>query len=178
MRPYSFIGPAHLLENAATATTGETISSAAHAAEWIRRHTEDAVPGGLIPATFIITATGGTLRLASRRSEHVHCALGQAVLSSGEMFLRLAPGGVRVEQVTNQSTGYAPEPSSWPAVAAALDALGIAHPGGFDPSFDFRRCPRCRQLCLVKDGDFTCAVCGTGLPAEWNAGDQVIFPIT
>jgi hypothetical protein len=70
--------------------------------------------------------------------------------------------------VTNQSTGYCPEPESWPAVAAALDRIPLPHPGGFTPSFIFRRCPACVQLNVVKEGDFTCAVCGADLPLRWN----------
>ena len=168
MRTYTYIGPPALFETAATATTGETISSAEQAAAWVSRHREDAGPDSLTPATFVVTAPDGLLRLAPRRSEHVHCARGGGVLCAGEIYLRLTRRGIVVEQITNQSTGYAPEPGSWPAIAAALDSLGIPRPDAFEPAFEFRRCPSCRQLCLIKEGDFTCAVCGTELPAEWN----------
>lgn len=121
MRLYHYIGPAHLLENAATAVTGETIHSATHAAEWLRRHSTDTGPDGLTPATFIIEA-GGALRLAPRRSEHVHCAQGRPVLSAGETFFSVAGSKPVAERITNQSTGYAPEPASWPAVAPDHEA--------------------------------------------------------
>ena len=168
MRTYQYIGPDYLLKTAADASTGETITSAGDASSWLNRHSADAGPDGLTPATFVITAPEGSLLLAPRRSEHVHCARGHGVLSAGEMFFRITRRGIIVEQVTNQSTGYAPEPGSWPAVAAALDALGIPRPNDFEPAFEFRRCPQCQQLCLIKEGDFTCPVCGTDLPAEWN----------
>jgi hypothetical protein len=65
--------------------------------------------------------------------------------------------------VTDQSTGYGPAASCWPAAAAALDAAGIAHPGWFTSAFTFRHCPGCGHLNLVKDDDYTCALCEAGL---------------
>ncbi len=66
------------------------------------------------------------------------------------------------------STGYCPEPESWPAVAAALDKAGIRHPNKFTRAFLFRRCENCKQTNIVKEDNFTCAVCGTELNKEWN----------
>jgi hypothetical protein len=70
--------------------------------------------------------------------------------------------------VSNQSTGYCPEPASWPAVARALDAAGIAHPGRFTVAVIFRRCDACGERNLVKDDWFECAICGAPLASEWN----------
>jgi hypothetical protein len=80
------------------------------------------------------------------------------------MFVRLG----EVVEITNQSTGYCPEPESWPAVAASLDRAGIAHPGRFTHEVIFRRCTSCGERSIVKDGWFACAVCGGELPALWN----------
>ncbi len=117
--------------------------------------------------TFIVD-TDGLLWIADRHSEHVACARGGDVLSAGEMTFGNEDGKVAVVEVTNQSTGYCPEPGSWPAVAVALDRAGIQHPNGFTQSFLFRRCDSCGQTNIVKEGDFTCAVCGTELNQEWN----------
>jgi hypothetical protein len=36
------------------------------------------------------------------------------------------------------------------------------------PDPEFRRCDACGQRNIVKDDDFTCAICGGELPATWN----------
>jgi len=121
----------------------------------------------LEPLTFVV-ALDGMLRLASRRSEHVALAGGQDVLAAGEMAFAPAETGWRVAEVTNQSTGYCPDPDSWPAVATALDRLGVRHPGGFTDKVVFRRCPTCGERNIVRDSDFTCALCNSALPTQWN----------
>jgi hypothetical protein len=57
---------------------------------------------------------------------------------------------------------------SWPAVAAALDRIGVAHLGRFTTEVVFRRCERCGERNVVKDGWFVCAMCGADLPVGWN----------
>jgi len=145
MRRYRYVGPKDLL-TLVTPSRGDAI---------------DAKRAGTF--TFVVT-TDGVLRVAPRHSEHVVCAAGGEVLSAGE--LRIERG--RVVSISNQSTGYCPEPESWPAVAAALDRAGIAHPADFTDVMIFRKCPECAQRNIVKDGDFTCAVCGAALPAKWS----------
>ena len=86
------------------------------------------------------------------------------------MFLRRTGAGLEVVEVSNQSTGFCPEPESWPAVAAALDGLGIRHPGRFTQEVIFRRCPACGERNVVKDGWFACGACGADLPKDWNLG--------
>lgn len=66
-----------------------------------------------------------------------------------------------VTSVTNQSTGYCPDPSCWPAVAAALAPLDL-HPAGWTLAFILRRCA-CGQVNLVKDDWYVCALCGRDL---------------
>src|SRR6185503_7650273 len=116
-------------------------------------------------ATFVVDREG-VLRLADRRSEHVACAGGEEVLSAGEIFF--AGRGAEVVEVSNLSTGYCPEPSSWPAVAHALESAGIAHPGRFTAEMIFRRCTACGERNLVKDEVFVCAICDADLPGAWN----------
>ena len=110
----------------------------------------------------------GRLRLAPRRSEHVQCAGGAPVLAAGEVFFGPGPSGPVIAAVTNQSTGYCPEPDSWSAVSAALAFLGAESPRGYTTVFTFRRCPRCDQVNLVKDDWFYCGVCEAPLPSDWN----------
>lgn len=117
--------------------------------------------------TYIVDVNG-LLWIADRHSEHVACARGEDVFSAGEMTFEVEGASVLVTDVTNQSTGYCPEPESWPAVAAALEKIGIPYPPSFTRAFLFRLCESCGQTNVVKEGDFTCAVCGTELRQEWN----------
>ena len=119
------------------------------------------------PFTFVI-ALDGILRLAPRRSEHVACVGGAPVLSAGEITFLYDQGRWMVSKVSNQSTGYCPDPASWPAVSDALDRAGLQHPGHFTDPIVFRRCPRCQERNLVKDDYFVCAICGAELPPTWN----------
>ncbi|MGW1554352.1 hypothetical protein [Streptomyces sp. NPDC002346] len=119
------------------------------------------------PFTFVVDATG-VLRVAPRRSEHVVCAGGGTVLSAGEMSFRHESGQWVVAEVSNQSTGYCPDVSSWPAVADALDSAGIEHPSGFTHEVVFRRCLACGQLNIVREEDFVCVFCDEELPQERN----------
>jgi hypothetical protein len=154
-RTYRYVGPAEVMAASRLLPPGE--------AALARKD----IPASDEPFTFVIDLEG-TLRLAPRRSEHVACAAGEAVLSAGEITFEPGPEGPQVTSVTNQSTGYCPEPSSWPAVAAALDRIAVAHPGRFTDEFTFRRCLSCGERNLVRDGDFTCAICDAELPTAWN----------
>jgi hypothetical protein len=89
------------------------------------------------------------------------------------MTFTIRPSGVGVTWVTNQSTGYCPEPDSWPAVQAALARAGIPAPEAFSQELTFRRCPSCASINIVKDGDFECGACGASLPEKWNLGPEV-----
>jgi hypothetical protein len=164
-RYYSYVGPEEIRAAAARAEPGAAMTSRADLAGWLDAHAADH-EGGVIPATFVVTPDG-CLRLASRRSEHVACAAGQAVLSAGEAFFERRPSP-RAVAITNLSTGYCPEPASWAAVAGALDRAGIEHPGRFTGAFEFRRCPACGERNLVKDDYFVCAICEAELPPDWN----------
>jgi hypothetical protein len=164
---YSYVGPSEIKARVACRPAGTRIASASDLLAWLRETGQHPGPDGLVAATFVIN-TAGQLLLADRRSEHVGCAGGAAVLSAGEMFFLVEGDAVEVAEVTNQSTGYCPEPESWRAVAAALDRIGVAHPGRFTTEVVFRRCERCGERNVVKDGWFVCGVCGADLPERWN----------
>ena len=93
-------------------------------------------------------------------------------LAAGEIAFRRAPGGWEVVEVSNQSTGYCPDPDCWPAVAGALDRAGVGGPDGFTHALVFRRCERCRENNVVREGEFVCVFCGGELPLGWNVRPQ------
>jgi hypothetical protein len=163
---YRYVGPAVLAEGARPGPDVITVTSAQVLARWLADRPADERAE---PFTFVV-GLDGRLQLAPRRSEHVDCAAGLQVLAAGEVLFARDGAGWSVSEITNQSTGYCPDPDSWPAVAMALDVAGLAHPGDFTRKIIFRRCPACGQLNIVRDGDFACAVCDSALPAHWNIG--------
>ncbi|BCY08751.1 hypothetical protein [Actinoplanes sp. L3-i22] len=163
LRRYRYVGPAELHDEL-PAPDAIIVQSREALDRWLAGR----IPAELDePFTFVVTLDG-RLGLAPRRSEHVALAAGREVLAAGEMtFLHNA--GVRgVLEVTNQSTGYCPDPDCWPAVGEALDGLGLDHPGDFAVKIVFRRCLSCGERNIVRDADFTCALCDSALPAQWN----------
>jgi hypothetical protein len=157
MRPYRYVGPADLMT---TVRGGAPIESKAALAEWLAPR-----PDRDEPFTFVISESGHLL-LAPRRSEHVACAGGAPVLNAGEIIF----DDGQVVAITNQSTGYCPDVSSWTAVAQALDQAGIPHPGRFTGEIVFRRCTSCGETSIVRENYFVCVFCDADLPAEWNIG--------
>ncbi|MFJ1587072.1 hypothetical protein ACIOC1_27595 [Streptomyces sp. NPDC088197] len=148
---------------------GCRISSAADFDGWVA---ERSVAELADPFTFVV-GTDGVLRLAPRRSEHVACAGGDMVLGAGEIsFVREADRWM-VGEVSNQSTGYCPDVTSWSAVAHALDDVELGRPSGFTHEIVFRRCPDCQEHNIVREGDFVCVFCGGDLPETWNVDPAV-----
>ncbi len=170
---YPYVGPLSIATRLAGQEAGWPIHSSFDIRRWIRRTGQVPDQQGQVTATFVIDEYG-TLRIADRRSEHVACSGGKPVLSAGEITFALTPNHVNVEWVTNQSTGFCPEPESWPAVAAALSGVGIEAPLRFSQEFAFRRCTNCGTVNIVKDNYFVCEVCSTGLPAEWNVSPNAV----
>ncbi len=167
LQSYRYIGSKRIAQAVAGQAEGAPIQSVTDLERWIQDNPQLPDQWGLIVATFVITQDG-ILRLADRHSEHVACAGGRAVRSAGELGFAFGIDGWEVREVSNQSTGYCPEPTSWPEVANALESISLPHPGGFTQAYHFRRCPACHQLNLIKDETFVCAVCDHELPAEWN----------
>lgn len=164
---YRYVGPKKIAERALLAPGGIRVESPEDVRRWIRQTAPDMDAAGNVVATFVIDEPSW-LRIADRRSEHVACAGGGPVRSAGEMTFSVSRGGVSVSWVTNQSTGYCPEPDSWPAVKGALARASMAAPDGFSQAFEFRRCPCCGSINIIKDGVFECEACSTPLPEEWN----------
>ncbi|WAS92603.1 hypothetical protein [Nannocystis punicea] len=160
---YAYVGPPEVGERP-RGEPGATIAGTADLERWLLAHPEAEAEG----ATYVVDLEG-RLRLAARRSEHIDCAGGCSVLAAGEIrFARAADRRFVVREVSNQSTGYCPDPDCWPAVGRALAAAGIDAPRSFTRAFVFRRCPACAQINLVKDEWFVCAACDAELPRAWN----------
>ncbi|MFE2723046.1 hypothetical protein [Kitasatospora sp. NPDC059327] len=164
---YRHVGPAELKGLVRAGGEGRSLRSSVDFGAWASALTPDELAE---PFTFVVDA-GGVLRLAPRRSEHVVCAGGEEVLSAGEMSFREESGRWVIDEVSNQSTGYCPDVVSWPAVAEALDRMGIRRPSGFTYEVVFRRCRSCRELSIVREEDFVCVLCDEGLPREWNVAE-------
>jgi hypothetical protein len=163
-RRYGYVGPADVRRAVVPGAGGRVIRSATDL---------NAYTGGADgePFTYVV-GLDGLLRLAPRRSEHVACAGGADVLGAGEISFRRTPHDPRVHEVSNQSTGYCPDPDSWPAVAAALDRAGIGRPDGFTHALVFRRCERCEENNVVREGVFVCVFCDGDLPLAWNVAPR------
>lgn len=73
-----------------------------------------------------------------------------------------------VGEVSNHSTGYCPDVTSWSAVAQALDRAELGRPSGFTHGVVFRACPGCQERNIVREDDFVCVFCGSDLPEAWN----------
>ncbi|MFG2477691.1 hypothetical protein [Streptomyces fagopyri] len=167
-RSYRYVGPDHVRDADHSVGSGTVIRTAADFASWAADRTPDELAE---PFTFVIDRDG-FLRLAPRRSEHIVCAAGDRVRSAGEIGFRVERDPWVVNDASNQSTGYCPEPVSWPAVAHALDRAGLDHPGRFTHEVVFRRCPGCEEHNIVREAHFVCVFCDANLPTGWNADPE------
>ncbi|MFF7751657.1 hypothetical protein ACFZCP_20920 [Streptomyces sp. NPDC007971] len=168
-RSYRYVGPEDVRAAVGPDDGGAVIRTAADFANWATAQTA----GDLAePFTFVV-GMDGVLRLAPRRSEHIACAGEDRVLSAGEMSFCGDGGCWRVDEVSNQSTGYCPDTTSWASVAEALDRAGLDHPDSFTHEVIFRRCPGCQERTIVREGHFVCVFCDSDLPARWNLDQRV-----
>ncbi len=124
-RTYQYVGPNEIREAARRQPAGARILSLGDLQVWLGTADTDRMPDGACVATFVISIDHNLL-LAPRRTEHVACASGDPVLSVGEITI---DQDLIVTEITNQSTGYCPEPESWDAVETALDRVGVTHTG-------------------------------------------------
>ncbi|MGR3274232.1 hypothetical protein ACSYAD_03870 [Acaryochloris marina NIES-2412] len=167
-RQYHYVGPAKIRDTARTQPFGTPILSTDNLRTWLASTTTEQTQERHWIATFTV-GVDETLRLATRRSEHVACAAGGPVLSAGEITINQ---NHEITEISNQSTGFCPEPESWSVVEAVLNRIGIQHPGQFTDVIVFRLCPNCNECNIVKDAWFYCQLCDAKLPEKWN------FPVT
>ena len=161
-KSYQYVGPASILERVQGQPSGRLVKGCADIRVWVLENGSN----GSATATFTVDSSLG-LRLADRHSEHVACAGFRPVLSAGEIVIEVQGSDVEVTSISNQSTGFCPEPSSWAAVSECLERIGLEHPGEFTAVFDFRLCGECGARNLIKDEWFECP-CGAELPKHWN----------
>jgi hypothetical protein len=169
IRRYRYVGPDEIKARSPSQPAGTPIGSAADILRWARQTGQTDARGELLPVTFVVDPAERLL-IADRHSEHVACAGGGEVLAAGELFFAITGLDVSVEQASNHSTGYCPEPQSWEAIGRVPDRIGLEHPDGFTTVCVFRRCQACGQRNIVEDGSFVCDVCGAELPEHWNFG--------
>lgn len=160
---YTYVGPAEIKQAALDSPPGTPIESAAALRAWLRINPEATTEG----ATYVVELNG-ILKLAPRRSEHVACASGAEVLAAGEVRFQADSRGLRVVDISNQSTGYCPDTTCWPAVSRALQLEGVAVTETFTRLITFRRCVACNEINLVKERWFVCTFCDADLPQDWN----------
>lgn len=162
-REFEYVGPTQIRDDAKGAPAGVSIAGREAVLAWLADpETGNADDDGW--ATYVVDVLG-KLVIAPRRTEHVACAKGGAVLAAGE--IRFGANG-EVLEVTNNSTGYCPSEDCWESVDLALDRARLRHPTAFTFVARFRRCPACTERNLVKDEWYQCAFCDADLPIEWN----------
>lgn len=163
-RTYGYVGPLEILKQSQSQSAGTTIADRSQLISWINANRELGNSLETVTATFVISLEG-YLKLSPRRSEHIACAGGKPVLSAGEVTISSSG---EILEVSNYSTGFCPEPSSWDACASAFQRISVPTPGNFTQVVVFRKCPNCLQRNIVKDDWYFCDVCGTELPRNWN----------
>ena len=104
---FEYVGPRDIAEKMRDVPPGSEIRDRESLVAWVNLNSEESTDAGLW-ATYTV-GLDGVLRVASRRSEHVACAGGEAVLGAGELCV--TPNGEVVE-ISNQSTGYCPD-TTW-----------------------------------------------------------------
>lgn len=167
MKKYQYAGPEKILKSVEHFPKGKIVRSYQDVIDWVNSTKQELDYDRCVIATFVIDEDA-LLRIADRHSEHVACAGQLKVYSAGEITFEISEDKVSVPSVTNQSTGYCPEPDSWAEVEKALNDAGIEHPKQFTDEFIFRRCKKCGSINIVKDNWFVCVECDTELEKECN----------
>ncbi|BBM83424.1 hypothetical protein [Candidatus Uabimicrobium amorphum] len=157
-RRYHYVGPIDILRDK-TSCERVKVTCYEDVVVWSQDHTNERI------FTFVIDDKKN-LWIADRHCEHVACARGKAIFAAGEITFSLHKAQVLF--ITNQSTGYCPEPESWEVVKDVLAAIAIDYPPYFNQVCIFRRCTKCMQINIVKDHIYECAVCESPLDTKWN----------
>ena len=163
---YPYVGRDDL-DEAKRQPGGARLSTPALFREWLRGNPDSLADG----STYVVDLRG-VLRLAPRRSEHVHCASGDDVLGAGEIRFGRTGSTLRVAYLSNQSAGYCPDVTSLEMVVAAIRRTGVNPPARWSAAMEFRRCPKCREIAIVKDAWFVCVFCEADLPKAWNVSER------
>ncbi len=172
---YPYIDPKEITQRVSKKYEGSKIIQIEDLRKWIKNSNQILVNDQLT-ATFVINEQK-ELVISDRNSEHVVCAGGRKVLSVGEITFGFEDEDeeeIFVAEISNQSTGYCPKPTSWEAVELALEKIGVEHPTFFTKAYEFRYCENCQTINLIKEEIYECAVCGEELALEWNMDKAAI----
>lgn len=164
---YKYVGDSEVLESTKDIPGGQIITCSKDVLEWIDKTKQKSEADGLYWATFIIS-DDESFYIADRRSEHVACAEGKPVLSAGEVAFCIDKNKSEIFEISNQSTGFCPEPESWLNIKDIFIKIGIPHPSDFTFKVIFRRCPKCGERNIVRDSYYVCACCESELTEKWN----------
>ncbi|MGB1243104.1 MAG: hypothetical protein ACPG49_11320 [Chitinophagales bacterium] len=163
---YFYVGPKEIAERVETRYEGNRIIQIKDVLKWVKDSKQTIVNEQVI-ATFVINEQE-ELVITDRHLEHVVCAGGRNVLSAGEITFSFEEENLSVSEISNQSTGYCPKPTSWGIVEKVLDKIGVEHPKKFTKAYEFRYCENCQTKNLIKEKIYECAVCEADLDVEWN----------
>ena len=166
IQSYFYVGSQEIRKKVDKRYEGCTITHVKDVKAWVADTNQD-LRHGMVIATFIINEQEH-LVISDRHSEHVMCAGGRNVLSAGEITFSFEDGEILVSDISNQSTGYCPKPTSWEVVETVLDKIGLEHPPYFTRAYEFRYCEKCDSKNLIKEDIYECAVCGSELDLEWS----------
>ncbi|NER32623.1 MAG: hypothetical protein F6J93_00835 [Oscillatoria sp. SIO1A7] len=166
-RLYQYVGPERLRLAVAGCPIGVRIASLGEIENWMSSLEREPNAAGLMPASFVVDLNGH-MRVADSNSEHIAVAGGMPVLAAGKIFFGTGDRSLEVVEITNQATGFCPEPKSWEAVAKAIEKVPLSHPGKFTSEYVYRRCESCGELNVVKGNLFICDFCNASLPKVWN----------
>ena len=167
MKLYKYVGDSDVLESTKNIPGGEPILSSANVLSWLHNTNQTQEVDGLFWATYIVSKEE-TLYISDRRSEHVACAKGEEVLAAGEIGFGIEKGKPEILEISNQSTGYCPEPESWNTVEKVLRNTQIPFPTDFTFKVIFRLCEKCGARNIVRDSYYVCAICENELTKKWN----------
>ena len=167
MKKYRYVGPKEIEKYGQSDIVRICLESSDSVLSWIQQTGQQEDMNGEITATYIVDTTG-KIWITDRHYEHVACARGVQVLSAGEISFSFESNSVEVSYLSNQSTGYCPEPDSWTAVQNALTSTSLPFPNRWSKEFHFRRCSSCLSINVVKDDVYICAVCNSDLDLKWN----------
>lgn len=163
---YAYVGPEEIMERVHEKYMGHQINRQKDIIQWMN-HSHQKFIDDSVTVTFVISEHQELL-INDRHSEHVMCAGGEKVFSAGEMTFILDKKTIYIHEISNQSTGYCPEPSSWKMVEQVLAKTDLDYPEYFTNAFEFRYCMSCENINLVKEAVYECAVCGIELDSSWN----------
>lgn len=165
-KSYAYVGPEELNELVHESDDVRTVKCREDVQQWIKETGQAIGNDNEVIATFVVRKDK-RLYISDRHAEHIVCAKGQPVLSAGEITFKVDKA-IGVSAITNQSTGYCPEPQSWKYVAKALKKAKLEYGKGFTIEFIFRKCSKCDSINIVKDDWYVCAVCDEDLDKKWN----------